>query len=135
MTHRFRKEQTMRVWALGLLAVIMLGTTALSETLKEASITLDEGDVKPFMERLTQVIDGGFGPGERDSVAKLIDGMKPDDEMLRELSVKFDGREVPLRIYAVMGPHRDAKVAFFTSPELADRIQKERNVFLDALDR
>src|SRR4249920_584307 len=98
MRHRFRKEQTMRAWALGLLAVIMLGTTASSETLKEASITLDEENVKPFMERLTQVIDGGFGPGERDSLAKLIDGMKPDDELLRELSVKFDGREVPLRI-------------------------------------
>ena len=51
----------MRVCAFGLLAVIMLGTSAWSETLKEASITLDENNVKPFMERLTQVIDGGLG--------------------------------------------------------------------------
>lgn len=125
----------MRAWACRLLSVILIATPVLSDTLKEASIALDEADVKPFMERLTHVIDGGFGPGERDAVAQMVDDMKPDDVRGREYSVKFEGREVPLRVDVRMGPKRAADIRFFTSPELADRIQKERNIFLDELDR
>jgi len=75
------------------------------------------------------------GPGQRDGVAKLIDGMKPDDELFWQFSVTYDGRAIPLRVHAVMGHRRDAAVDFLTSPELADRIQLERNVFLDKLDQ
>lgn len=125
----------MRAWAFGLLAAVTIATTGYAQTQKEASITLDEGNVRPFLDILTTVIDGGFGPGERDGMAKLIDGMKPDDGQWRSFSVKYDGREVPLRISAVMGPRRAARIDFLTSPELANRIQKEKNIFLDDLDR
>lgn len=125
----------MRTWAFRLMAVVMIVAAGHTETLKESSITLDEGNVRPFFDRLTTVVDGGFGAGERDGMAKMIDGMKPGDELGRQFSVKYDGREVPLRIHAVMGSGRAARVEFLTSPELASRIQKERNVFLDELDR
>lgn len=125
----------MRSWALGLMAAMTIAASGNAETLREASITLDEANVRPFFDRLTTVIDGGFGPGERDGTSKMIDGMKAGDERGRQFSVKYEGREVPLRIHAVMGSGRAARVEFLTSPELAHRIQKERNIFLDALDR
>src|SRR5262245_8506266 len=134
MTYPIRKEQTMRALGSCLLAVALAATAVSAEMIKESSITLDGDNIKPFLDRLTQIIDGGFGSGERDAVVKAIEKLEPDAAGLRDFSVKYAGREVPLRLMLIRRP-LGAEIRFYTSPELSDRIQKERNVFLDELDR
>jgi hypothetical protein len=114
---------------------VVIATIGSAEVLQEWSVTLDEDDIRPFFDRLTSVIDAGFGTVERDEMAKLIASLKAGDEGARRFPVKFDGSTAPLRIRAVMGSHRAARIEFSTSPELADRIRKEGNIFLDELDR
>jgi hypothetical protein len=135
MPHHFLEEQAMRAAVLGLMAGMLISSSATSVTLKEASSTFESAQVAPFMARVSKLIDSGFGPAESEGIVQLITSMKADDESVRDFTVKYAGRETLLRIQIVIGPRESARLAFFTSPELADRIQRERNIFLDESDR
>ena len=125
----------MRAKALGVAVVAMVCLTGVSATLKEASATLEAANISPFMTRVAKLIDSGFGDGESNEIVRLITSMKADDEIVREFTVKCDGRETPLGIHIIIGARESVGLAFLTSPELADRIQRERNAFLDELDK
>jgi hypothetical protein len=140
MPHDFGEEQPMRATALGLVAGMMISSTfsatpGASETLKEASSTFEAALIAPFMHRVSTVIESGFGPGESESIVALITSLKPGDEGDRDFAVRYAGRETTLHVHVVVGPGESAKIAFLTSPELADRIRKERNILLDDLDK
>jgi hypothetical protein len=120
---------------LGVLAAGLMSLPASAATLKEASATFTTGSVASFLGRVSKIVDSGFGSAECDTIAGLIASMKPDDELSRALSVKHDGGETAFRIHVVMGYRDSPRIAFFASPELADRIQKEMAVFLDELDK
>ena len=123
---------------LGILVVGVMslsGYSATTATLKEASSRFAVENVAPFLGRVSKLIDSGFGSAECDAIAQTITSMKADDELSREFSVKYNESETPFRIQLVMGVGDSANVAFFTSPALADRIQKEMAAFLDELDK
>jgi len=115
-------------------AIALAGHAGEQEALKEASATLAEADVATFLVRVSDLIDSGFGPGERESVARRIESMKVDNESVVEFVVKAGGRKIPLSVHIVIEPRETTTLQFFTSPELSDEIQLAAARYLDELE-
>jgi hypothetical protein len=108
-----------------------LATSAQAPTMKEASARFDLEDVAPVFSRIAKLIDSGFGQAECDAVVTVVKSLKVDDEFSRAFVVKVEGVRVEFDVHAVMGPRLSPKLVVLTSPDLANRVQNEMNVYLD----
>jgi hypothetical protein len=100
--------------------------------LKEASTAFDLEHVGPFLDRVSSMVDSGFGAKERESLSQMVSEMKVDEERTREFTIQYHGHPTLLRIHVFMDDIKSPDVYFFTTPELADQIQREMVEFLDA---
>jgi hypothetical protein len=91
----------------------------------EASMSFDTSAVKPFLQRLENLLEDGFGDPEIQDVMEVIDSLAVDDETEVRYDVTFAGEELPLRIRVYMNDIDSPDVGFITAPDLADRIQEE----------
>jgi len=99
--------------------------------LKEASTSFDLEHVAPFLDRVVKMIDSGFGPKERNVLVQMVSSMKVEEERTREFNITYHGQGTTLRIHVFMDDVDSPDIAFFTAPELAQRIQQEIEVFFD----
>ncbi len=96
-------------------------------------MNFDTSGVRPFLERLEDLLEDGFGDPEIQDVMEVIDTLAVDDETEVRYEVMFAGEDVPLRIRIYMDDIDSPDIAFVTSPDLADRIQEEMVEYAEEL--
>ena len=101
--------------------------------LTEASMNFDLENVQPFLVRIAQHIDTGFTDAEIKTVAEFVANTEVEDERETNLSVVVGGQTTPLIIRAFMDDINAPDLYFFTSADLAAKIDSEYETFCEEL--
>jgi len=101
--------------------------------LHESSTSFDMENVRPFLIRVSGMIDSGFGETEVDQVMDAIESLALEQETDLSFQIFHSGSATQLRISAFADDIDVADVAFFTSKALAEAIDSEMQVFFDEL--
>ena len=101
------------------------------QPLYESSTSFDLENVRPFLMRVSGMIDSGFGEAEVDQVMGVINALAWDEETEFSFVIVHAGSESELRLTAFADDIDVADVAFFSSKPLAEAIDAEMWVFFD----
>jgi len=101
---------------------------------QESSSNFDIENVRPFLERVSRLIESGFGETEILQVCAVIDAMEHDEEKEREFPIGYAGIACHLRVGIFMDEVDTPDIHFFTTPELALQIDDEMEKFFDELE-
>ena len=99
----------------------------------EASMGFDTSGVRPFLERLEDLLEDGFGDPEIQDLMEIIDSLAVDDETEVRYDVVFAGEGLPLRIKILMNDIDSPDITFSTHADLADRIQEEMHEYAEEI--
>jgi hypothetical protein len=105
-------------------------TRAEKSELAEASMNFDAEGVGPFLARLSSLA-GGFGPTQIEQVVCLVDRLGMDEERELRFEVTHEGRSVPLLIKIFKDDVSAPDLYFFTTPRLAEAIDRLMKDFCD----
>ncbi|TWU50708.1 hypothetical protein Poly51_40010 [Rubripirellula tenax] len=101
--------------------------------LTESSMNFDLENVQPFLLRIAKHIESGFTDAEIKTVAEFVANTDVEDEREMTLSVVADGQSTPLVIRAFMDDIDAPDLYFFTSANLAAKIDAEFESFCEEL--
>ncbi len=101
--------------------------------LHESSTSFDMENLRPFLNRVSGMIDSGFGEPEIDALMDAIESMAQDQEKEWSFSIVHAGSATQLLLTAFADDIDVADVAFFTSKALADAIDSEMDTFFEEL--
>ena len=108
--------------AMGSMASKAEGTAC--DGLVESSINFDAEDVRPFLERVSQLIEQGFGHTEVDQVSEMVHGMECEDEKELGFPIVHSGSESFFAIRVFLDDTDAPDVYFFGPPKLAEQIDE-----------
>src|SRR6185503_9104095 len=95
------------------------------EELQESSTNFDMENVRPFLQRISPLIESGFGAAEIQQVCQLAERMEHDAEEELEFPIRYAGRDSLLRIGIFMDDITAPDVYFCAPPARATRIDAE----------
>lgn len=101
--------------------------------LTEASMNFDLENVQPFLVRMAKHIESGFTGTEIRAIAEFVADTGVQDEREITLSVVVDGHSTPLVIRAFMDDIDAPDLYFFTTADLAAKIDSEFEAFCEEL--
>jgi len=103
------------------------------EELQESSTGFDMEHVRPFLQRISPLIESGFGEAEIQQVCQLAESMAHDAEQELEFPIRYAGRANLLRIGIFMDDIDSPDIYFYSPPALAAQIDAEMETFFDEL--
>jgi hypothetical protein len=101
--------------------------------LVESSMNFDLDTVEPFLRRVSPLIDAGFGEKEIKLVVELATKMEHEDEQEIRFQITFQGSASELRIRIFMDDTDAPDIYFFSTAELAEKIDSEMERFAEDL--
>ena len=105
------------------------------ENLEEASMNFDLNNVKPFLQRITPLVESGFSESEINQVQKELEKMEHDDEYeVGRFDIVYQNKKTILIINAFMDSPEAPDIYIFTEPELAVQINEEMGKFADEME-
>ncbi|MBT2701316.1 hypothetical protein J7E79_29100 [Bacillus sp. ISL-40] len=105
------------------------------KNLDEASMNFDMNNVKPFLQRISPLVESGFSTKEINQVQENLEKMEPDDEYeVGRFDIVYRDKKTPIIIKAFMDSPEAPDVYIFTEPDLANQIQEEMIKFADELE-
>jgi hypothetical protein len=99
--------------------------------LVESSMNFDLDNVKPFLHRVADLIQSGFGEPEIAQIIALAEGMEHDDEQELIFKIRHQGNAAELRVRIFMDDIAAPDLYFFSPPALAEKISAELVRFAD----
>jgi hypothetical protein len=102
-----------------------------AKELMEASTSFDGELVRPFLERVGELVSEGFDAEQREELAVLIDSLDVDRKHEEDFTVRYDGQQMPLRVRVLMDDSDAPSLFFFAPQKLAQRIQEEMGKFFE----
>jgi hypothetical protein len=103
--------------------------------LDEASMNFEMNNVKPFLQRISPLVESGFSVEEINQVQEKLEQMKPEDEYeVGRFDIVYRDKNTPLIIKAFMDGAEAPDVYILTEPDLANQIQEEMIKFADELE-
>ena len=103
------------------------------EPLNEASMNFDAENVAPFLDRVSPLVESGFGPTEKKKVLDLLASLKIDDERELSFSIRYSGKASTLKVRIFLDDVGAPDLYFFACPPLSIAIQAEMEKFADDL--
>ena len=119
--------------SVGLFAVPSSASELDRAALFEASTAFDQENVAPFLRRVAAQLQSGFSESDAEKLANLVGKLGLEETQSWEYSVSFQGKSVPLVIEAFQDDYEAPDLYFFTSRELAGRINEEIDAFAEQL--
>jgi len=101
---------------------------------QESSSNFDLEHVRPFLERVSPLIESGFGLTEIEQVCQVVEAMEVDDEKELEFPIRYAGGDSHLRVGIFMDDEDAVDLYFFSKPELAIQIDDEMEKFFNQLE-
>lgn len=96
------------------------------KNLEEASMNFNMNNVKPFLQRISPLIESGFSKKEISQVQEKIEKMEPDDEYeVGKFDIVYRDKKTQLIINAFMDSPGAPDIYIFTNPDLATRYKKK----------
>ncbi len=105
----------------------------MADDLVESSMNFDLENVRPFLQRISSLIEIGFGPAEIDHVVALADSMQHDDEQTLEFQIQLGNQRSTFRVGIFMDDIDAPDMYFFGPADLAERIDAEMDRFCEEL--
>ena len=100
---------------------------------QESSTGFDLEHVRPFLKRISLLIESGFGETQIDRVCQLAEKMEVDATEELEFPIRFGGKDTFMRITIFMDDVESPDVYFFSPPDLAAKIDAEMESFFEEL--
>jgi hypothetical protein len=97
--------------------------------LSEASMNFDQEGVGPFLLRLSRIVGADFDSAAAEKVTDAVDALDVDEIGNWEFRLSGNGSTRRLVIVAYKDDVDAPDLAFYTSPELATRIQEQLEAF------
>ena len=97
--------------------------------LSAASMNFDQGGVGPFLLHLSRMVGTDFDSAAAQKIAEVVDVLDVEEIGHWEFRVASDGNSQRLVIVAYKDDIDAPDLYFYTSPELATRIQEQLEVF------
>jgi len=101
------------------------------EPLNEASMNFDAENVAPFLDRVSPLVEAGFGPTERKKVLDLLASLQLDDEKVLSFSIRYAGKPSTLKVGIFLDDIDAPDLYFFACAPLSVAIQAEMEKFAD----
>ena len=111
----------------------MLSFFKKSEPLNEASMNFDAENVAPFLERVSPLVESGFGVNEKKEVLALLASLQVDTEKELSFSIRYAGAKSTLKVRIFLDDVGAPDLYFFACPPLSVAIQAEMEKFADEL--
>jgi hypothetical protein len=103
--------------------------------LAEASTNFDFQDLQPFFQRVSRLVEAGFGKREIDQLLRLAARLDHDEEDSGEFLVTHNGQKVIMRVSFFMDDIAAPDTYVFTTPDLAAAVQEEMRLYAEELGR
>lgn len=101
---------------------------------QESSANFDIENVRPFLQRISQLIESGFNEPQIEQVFQLAEHMKIDEEKGFDFPIKYSGKSANLRVQIFMDDLNSPDIYFFSLPPLAAQIDSEMQRFFEELE-
>jgi hypothetical protein len=95
------------------------------EQLEEFSVNFDSENVVPFLKRIIQYFESGFGEDEIRHVEAMMKAMATEDEKSLEFKVRANGVESKLVVAIFMDDNDAPDLYLYTNPATCAKIQSE----------
>ena len=120
--------------SVALLLLGFLGATAPTfgadrDGLAEASMSFDQEGVEPFLKRVAGLVESGFAASDAKDLSGRIGSLGIEESGAWEFTVSYNGNSTRLVVEAFQDDYDAPDLYFFTSPELAARIDEELQSF------
>jgi hypothetical protein len=89
--------------------------------------------VRQFLQRISTLIESGFGEAQIQQACQLAESMEHDAEQRLEFPISYAGRDSLLCIGTFMDDINAPDVYFFSPPALAAQIDVEMEMFFDEM--
>jgi hypothetical protein len=96
-------------------------------------MNFDQEGVGPFLERVAGLVQGGFTSSDAHRLARRIGALGLEESQAWEYSVTYNGTTARLVIEAFQDDYEAPDLYFFTTPELAARIDAQLQSFGDEM--
>jgi hypothetical protein len=103
------------------------------EPLNEASMNFDAENVAPFLDRVSPLVESGFGPTEKEKVLDFLASLRIDEEKELSFSVRYAGTTSTLKVRIFLDDVGAPDLYFFACAPLSIAIQAEMERFADEL--
>ena len=101
--------------------------------LQESSMNFDIDTLQPFLERVANLIQEGFGEKEIANIMTSVKNMEPDEENNFNFEILYQQKKTPFIINVFMDDIDAPDVFFFSPADLANQIDNEMADFAEEL--
>jgi hypothetical protein len=103
------------------------------EPLNEASMNFDAENVAPFLERVSPLVESGFGAAEKKKVLDLLASLGIDDEKELSFPIRYAGKTSTMKVRIFLDDVGAPDLYFFVCAPLSIAIQAEMEKFANEL--
>jgi len=96
-------------------------------------MNFDAENVKPFLDRVTPLVESGFGASEKQQVLDLLASLQVDDEKGLSFAIRYAGKDTTLKVRIFLDDVDAPDVYLFACQPLSIIIQAEMEKFADEL--
>ena len=102
------------------------------DQLVRITTSFDVRHVAAVLRQVSKVVGPGFDRGAADQLAHEIEKLKADQPQVWDYQVALDGATRPLQIRALLDDLGNVDLDFATSPDLAPRIRRSVDGYLNS---
>ena len=110
-----------------------LGQMFKEDNLHKASMVFDPSHDEPFLERISHLFDVGFGKLQIKEILGLCKHLGKGEEKACLFTPYYFRQKVPLRISLARDATNSLDIRFFTTRELANRIEERKETYMETL--
>jgi hypothetical protein len=103
-----------------------------NDELVRVTTSFDVRHVGAVLRQVSKLFDAGFQRREADELAHQIDGLKADQPRVWDYQVAWQGSSHPLKIRALIDDLGNVDLDFSTTPDLAPRIRRGVDGYLNS---
>lgn len=114
-----------------LIAIVNRRKKGVSTDLKESSMNFDMKNLRPFLVRLSHIVQAGFSESEIETVMSSANNMKVNQQNDFTFDIKYNEKRTKLKISIFLDDIDAPDVYFYSCPELATTINNEMVKFAE----
>jgi hypothetical protein len=130
----------MKIFAIAVLLIVVIAIVIVarrkkdvSTDLQESSMNFDMKNLRPFLVRLSHIVQAGFSESEIETVISLAMKLKVDQQNDFTFDIKYNDKSTKLKISILLDDIDAPDVYFYSCPELANAINNEMVKFAEEL--
>ena len=104
-----------------------------SQDLHKATMVFDPDHDEPFLEKVSHLFDVGFGKLQIKEILDSCQYVGKEEARTRHFAPYYFRKQVPLQVVLAKDGTNSMDIQFFTTRELAGRIEERKETYMDSL--